>query len=140
MPLDLKSNKGPIDHTEQQYQDVLEDLQGNILKGHGRNQSVHIFLTFRNPEGNQEKIRALKQWIAQLATQDITSAKKQLRDADAWRTQRIDAGVFVHFAISSSGYQKLDFSDSIQPKGPNLQDRGPDIDYVETFQQGMKLR
>jgi hypothetical protein len=32
MPLDLNSNKAPIDHTQQEYQDVLQDLQGNILK------------------------------------------------------------------------------------------------------------
>jgi deferrochelatase/peroxidase EfeB len=78
MPLDLNSKKEPIDHTDQQYQDVLQDLQGNILKSHGREESVHIFLAFPDPSKELQKTIALRQLIAQLATQDITSAKKQL--------------------------------------------------------------
>jgi Dyp-type peroxidase family len=145
MPLVLNSNKEPIDQNDQQYQDVLQDLQGNILKGHGRNNSVHIFLTFPNPKDNLDKIRALKQWIAQLA-KDITSAKKQLDDALAWREQKIDGGVFVHFSLSSSGYTKLGLPDSIQPKAPNLQKRQKadeqelKDDYADVFQNGMKTR
>jgi deferrochelatase/peroxidase EfeB len=54
MPLDLKTNQQPINPDDPQYQDVLEDLQGNILKGHGRDKSVHIFLTFSNPQEDPE--------------------------------------------------------------------------------------
>ncbi len=140
MPLDLKTNQEPINPTDPQYQDVLEDLQGNILKGHGRDKSVHIFLTFSNPQENPEKIDALKNWIAQLAINEITSAKKQLDEAKAWRENKVEGRTFVHFALSSSGYTKLGFSDSQQPKGTNLQKRGPDIQYAEAFQEGMKLR
>jgi Dyp-type peroxidase family len=160
MPLDLNSNKQPIDHTDPQYQDVLQDLQGNILNGHGRNNSVHIFLTFPNPYNNPDKIKALKQSIAQIS-KDITSAKKQLDDADAWRKEGRDGGVFVHFSLSSSGYTKLGFPDAKQPKGARLpipsgngappqprQEPGPDeknpktlnIDYADVFQNGMKTR
>lgn len=146
MPLDLKSNREPIDHTNQQYQDVLQDLQGNILKSHGREESVHIFLTFPDPRREPQKTTALRQLIAQLATQDITSAKKQLDDADAWRENKIDGGVFVHFCLSSSGYEKLGFSKQTQPKGANLQNRqeatpqGLKDDYAQVFQLGMKRR
>lgn len=146
MPLDLNANKGPIDKNDPKYQDVLQDLQGNILKSHGRSESVQIFLTF--PKQNPNKLAALKQWIAQFATQDITSAKKQLDTADAWREQKIDGGVFVHFSLSSSGYAKLGLPNSTQPKGLNLQKRRkPDLDkkilnddYTEVFQDGMKKR
>jgi Dyp-type peroxidase family len=148
MPLDLNSNKAPIDHTQQQYQDVLQDLQGNILKPHGRNNSVQIFLTFPNTREDSGKLAALRQWIAQFAAQDITSAKKQLDDAIAWREKKIDGGVFVHFSLSSSGYEKLGFPDSIQPKGANLQKRTKpnptenqlNNDYADVFQNGMKTR
>lgn len=144
MPLDLNENKQPIDHTDPQYQDVLQDLQGNILKGHGREHSVHLFLTFPNPLNNLEKIKAIKQWIAQLA-QNITSAKKQIDDADAWRKEGRDGGVFVHFSLSSSGYRKLGFPDSKQPKSPNIRGRKrPEKtlidDYADVFQDGMKTR
>ncbi|KAB8333255.1 Dyp-type peroxidase [Scytonema tolypothrichoides VB-61278] len=146
MPLDLKSNREPIDHTDQQYQDVLQDLQGNILKSHGREECVHIFLTFPDPRREPQKTTALRQLIAQLATQDITSAKKQLDDADAWRENKIDGGVFVHLCLSSSGYEKLGFSKEIQPKGANLQNRQEATpqelkdDYAQVFQLGMKRR
>ncbi|MDZ8109730.1 MAG: LysM peptidoglycan-binding domain-containing protein [Nostoc sp. DedQUE12a] len=146
MPLNLNSNKEPIDHNDQRYQDVLQDLQGNILKSHGRDNSVHIFLTFPNPKDNLDKIRSLKQWIAQLANKDIISAKKQLDDAVAWRNQKRDAGVFVHFSLSSSGYAKLGLPDSKQPKSPNLQNRkrpnekALNDDYADVFQDGMKTR
>jgi deferrochelatase/peroxidase EfeB len=146
MPLDLNSKKEPIDHTDQQYQDVLQDLQGNILKSHGREDSVHIFLAFPDPRKEPQKTTALRQLIAQLATQDITSAKKQLDDADAWRENKIDGGVFVHFSLYSSGYEKLGFSKDIQPKGANLQNRLEatpqelNIDYAQVFQLSMKRR
>ena len=145
MPLDLDKNKQPIDQNDQQYQDVLKDLQGNIFTGHGREHSVHLFLTFPNPLNNLDKIKAIKQAIAQLA-QDVTSAKKQLDDADAWRKEGRDGGVFVHFSLSSSGYRKLGFPDSKQPKSPNLQKRqkpaktGLNDDYADVFQDGMKTR
>ncbi|BAY66513.1 putative peroxidase [Calothrix brevissima NIES-22] len=146
MPLDLNSKKEPIDHTDQQYQDVLEDLQGNILKPHGREESVHIFLTFPDPSKELQKTIALRQLIAQLATQDITSAKKQLDDAHGYRENNIDGGIFVHFSLSSSGYKKLGFPQEIQPKGVNLQNRQEatpqvlNIDYAQVFQLGMKRR
>lgn len=141
MPLDLNANQGPIDPTNPQYQDVLEDLQGNILKGHGRDKSVHIFFTFPNPQENPEKIDALKTWIAQLAANKITSAKRQLDEAKAWRENEIPGKTFFHLSLSSSGYTKLGFSDSEQPQGANLQQRTEEEnDYAEVFQQGMKLR
>ncbi|HAX74317.1 MAG TPA: hypothetical protein DCY88_00390 [Cyanobacteria bacterium UBA11372] len=156
MPLDLNENKQPIDHTDPQYQDVLQDLQGNILQGHGRNNSVHIFLTFPNPQNDLDKIKALKKSLAQLS-QDITSAKKQLDDADAWRKEGRDGGVFVHFSLSSSGYAKLGFPIAKQPKGAHLPipnpgkppepRQRPDVknntlnnDYADVFQDGMKTR
>ncbi|MFH7027603.1 MAG: LysM peptidoglycan-binding domain-containing protein [Heteroscytonema crispum UTEX LB 1556] len=146
MPLDLKSNKKPIDKNDSQYQDVLQDLQGNILKGHGRGESVHIFLTFPDPRREPQKTATLRRLIAEIATKDITSAKKQLDDAVAWRQNRIDGGVLVHFSLSSSGYEKLGFPDSTQPKGANLQNRreaNPQAlndDYAQVFQLGMKRR
>ena len=155
MPLDLNENKQPIDQADPQYQDVLQDLQGNILNGHGRNNSVHIFLTFPNPQKNLDKIKALKKSIAQLS-QDITSAKKQLDDADAWRKEGRDGGVFVHFSLSSSGYAKLGFPNAKQPKGAHLpipsgnddppkprqrpNEKSLNNDYADVFQDGMKTR
>jgi hypothetical protein len=54
-------------------------LHGNILKGDGRNKSVHIFLTLPKIEGNPERIDALKNYIAQVAINEITSANPNVQ-------------------------------------------------------------
>jgi Dyp-type peroxidase family len=72
----------------------LESLQGNILRGHGRDSSVHIFLKFK--EGKQTEV---KQWIKDLAER-ITSAQQQL-DGGGPRP-------FMTFFLSASGYKYLD--------------------------------
>ncbi len=35
-----------IDPHAAKFKTMLENLQGNILKGHGRDHTVHLFLTF----------------------------------------------------------------------------------------------
>jgi Dyp-type peroxidase family len=137
MPLDLKSHS--IDPSDPSLRDALEDLQGNILKSHGRDHASHIFLRF--PQGKEDD---LKRWISQFA-QSITSAYKQLEDLVAWRQSKIDGGLFVHFALSASGYRKLGFvEESAQPKGSNPQGRekeqNPTDFYVDVFPKGMKFR
>jgi Dyp-type peroxidase family len=146
MPLNLNSNNGPIDGNDRQYQDVLQDLQANILKAHARDESVHIFLTFPDPRREPQKTATLRRLISEIATQYITSAKKQIDDAVAWRENKIDGGILVHLSLSSSGYEKLGFPDSNQPKGANLQNRTEatrqqlNEDYAQVFQLGMKRR
>ena len=137
MPVNLKSRS--IDPSDSSLRDALEDLQGNILKSHGRNHASHIFLRF-----SQGKEDDLKRWIAQFA-QSITSAYKQLEDVVAWRQSKIDGGLFVHFALSASGYHKLGFvEESDQPMGSNPRHRSkgqePTDFYVNSFAKGMKFR
>ncbi|MFM6278204.1 MAG: peroxidase, partial [Dolichospermum sp.] len=43
---------------ESKYQGLLTDLQGNILKGHGRDYSVHLFLEWKS-----DKVTEAKKWI-----------------------------------------------------------------------------
>ena len=43
MTVDL-SNTAPIDPSDPQFAPMLQNLLGNILKGHGRNHTVHLFL------------------------------------------------------------------------------------------------
>ena len=42
MPIDL--NAKSIDPHDAQFETMLRNLQGNILKGHGREHSVSVFL------------------------------------------------------------------------------------------------
>lgn len=50
------------------YEELLLDLQGNILKGHGRDHTVHLFLQFKPGQ-----VEPLKDWIREFA-KNITSA------------------------------------------------------------------
>jgi hypothetical protein len=87
------------------YQQLLEDLQGNILKGHGRDRSVHLFLQFKakNPQQQQQ----LKQWIKNFTSQYVTSAQQQADDAQGYREQQVSGGMFASLSLSMQGYLQL---------------------------------
>lgn len=99
----------------------LEDLQGNILKSHGRDYSVHIFVEFKSP-------KAAKEWIKHFA-ESVTSARKQWQESDSYRkTNRKESGEpFVNFLLSAKGYTVLNFDKSKQY-----------IDLAGTFRLGHK--
>ncbi len=81
-------------------QEPLKNLQGNILQGHGRDHSVHIFLRFT---GNET---AVKGWIKGLA-EDITCAQLQLDEIEQYRQYSIPSRVFMNFFLSAKGYEYL---------------------------------
>lgn len=139
MPLDLAQNNGPIDQDDPIFADFLEDLQGNILNGHGRDYAIHLFIAF-----DDSQIAQVKAWIANLAKTQITSAKAQLDGTAEFKRNGTDAGLFSHFALSSSGYERLGIGKDGQPTGPNPRNRPPDIGgnpfYAKSFQDGMKNR
>ncbi len=144
MPLSLKSNFAPIDQNQPIYQDFLQDLQGNILNGHGRDHAVHLFLTFK-----PDKKTEVKTWISNFAKVKLTSAKSQLDASEQYKISKTDAGLFAHFALSASGYDYLEVPKSKQPHGANLQNRPKTVPspagepapfYADSFQQGMKNR
>lgn len=119
MPLDLRQNRGPIDEMDGTFRDVLEDLQGNILKGHGRFNAVHVFVHF-----NEHRIDDVKRWISKFAQRRVTSAWQQIEEAIAYRADRTDAGVFGHFALSAAGYKALGFDEDQIPRGADPRNRG----------------
>lgn len=85
------------------YADLLKDLQGNILRGHGRDSSVHLFLQFK-----PNQVQQLKEWIRGFATK-ITSAQKQADEAKLYRDKKIAGDPFVNFFLSRKGYEYLGF-------------------------------
>jgi deferrochelatase/peroxidase EfeB len=102
MPVDL--TKTHIDHRTDQYQHMLKNLQGNILKGHGRNFNVHIFLQFKaNP-------RIARDWVRDFAAHSNTSAQRQLKEADEFSTYGVPGGLFGNFFLSARGYEALGYS------------------------------
>jgi Dyp-type peroxidase family len=107
---------GTLKHLQEHPQRPLDNLQGNILRGHGRDRSVHIFLRFN--DGQETQVRS---WIKGLAnTQRITSAQQQLVDTARYRRDKTAGRLFMSFFLSAPGYAylysrptaKLSFSDA----------------------------
>ena len=96
-PIDQKTLKA----LQENPQKPLESLQGNILQGHGRDHSVHIFLRFKDG-----KTADVKKWIQKLA-KCITSAQRQLDETEQYRRYRISGRLFVSFFLSAKGYEYL---------------------------------
>jgi len=111
-----------IDPTRPEYRRMLENLQGNILKPHGRGESDHLFLRFT------ADVAAVRRWIREFAEEDITSAWNQLEETDAHRRDGTRGGVMVSFALSAKGYGALglaarDFGASGQAFRDGMKDR-----------------
>lgn len=91
---------------------ILDKLQANILKAHGRDEAYHLFLRFTTRD--KDKVKA---WIRAYAQNYVTSAAKQLEDARKRRDsiEKKDvpvysAGLLGCFFLSAAGYKFLDFS------------------------------
>ncbi|GLK69290.1 Dyp-type peroxidase [Hansschlegelia plantiphila] len=87
---------------------MLEDLQGNILKGHGRHHTANLFLNF---SGDRGKVAASLNSIGR----QLPSALDQLRDAKAFSETKISAGRFLSFFISKEGYGWLGTPAPVSP-------------------------
>jgi len=98
---------------------MLSDLQGNILKGHGRHATRLLFLQF-----GKDVTRARK-FVRDISIL-LISAKEQLRQAEAFKLVKVSGGPFVSFYLSFEGYQALDLAESAPEDA--------------TFRQGMKAR
>ncbi|MEO5823675.1 MAG: peroxidase [Vicinamibacteraceae bacterium] len=90
-------------------QKLLRNLQGNILKGHGRDHTWNVFFTFG---GDNRKSRRL---LRQLGNGFITDAYKQLLGTEAFLTSGKDGGTFCAAFLSAEGYQQLGLTFTAAP-------------------------
>ena len=93
---------GTLKQLQDSPQKPLESLQGNILQGHGRDRSVHIFLQFK---GGKES--DVKSWIRCLANKCLTSAQRQLEETERYRRDKTPGRTFMSFFLSAKGYEYL---------------------------------
>lgn len=117
MAVDLDARE--IDPADAKYASMLQNLQGNILKSHGRNYASLLFLKFKP----RHEVAAA-QFIRTFADQ-VTSARKQLGEAKAYtealKAQRTYVGpLFANFLLSAAGYRYFRFQNSQIPPDPRF--------------------
>ena len=121
-------NKVPIDDSEATVQKVLGNLQGNILKGHGREHGLFLFFTFGGD------LTQVKDSLCLLASKYVTSALKQHMEAEDFRAFKIPGSLFGNLLLSATGYKKLGLDpDTLFPEGPE-----PIASTQSSFAAGLK--
>jgi Dyp-type peroxidase family len=111
---------------------MLENLQGNILKGHGRNRTAHIFLRIKRSRSNQARA-----FFKTYAAQKVMSAAAQLQAAAIRRKNPNTRSALVHrpfvtIVLSKAGYVALGIQPAATPSDPafnaGLKSRGSLLD------------
>ena len=104
---------------------ALADMQGNVLRGHGRDRTANVFVRF---DGSESGRALLTQLVGQL-----TSARSQLDQAAQRRATGADGGLFTVVLLSAQGYRQLgvpdgqipgdgQFRNGMEASGPRLAD------------------
>lgn len=110
-----------IDPGAPEYQPMLEQLQCNILKPHGRDFSTHIFLQFMG------EIPDVKAWLRSITEHYVISALRQLEESRAFTADGTPGGLIGSLFLSAEGYRYLELDvDSFPEEG-------------RTFLGGMKM-
>jgi deferrochelatase/peroxidase EfeB len=107
----LDLTQSAVDPASPLFQPMLNDLQANILKGHGRRFAYHIFLQLEAP-----KIGEAKRWISDFATNRVTSAFNLEQGRQIFKATGADGGAVFTISISSTGYTALGFTPDQFPK------------------------
>jgi Dyp-type peroxidase family len=94
---------------------MLEALQGNILKGHGRDHARFLFFKFTG------KATACKQAVGGAAGL-VTPAWHQLEQAREFKQTQKPGDTFVSIFLSHSGYKHLEIGDASVPDNPKFKE------------------
>jgi Dyp-type peroxidase family len=107
------NNRSPVDPRSAEYEGLLRNLQGNILKGHGREFTANIFLQF-HVTGEE-----LKAALRSLTEQFVTSAHEQMGQRNRHLALLADPGasepdpLFGNLFLSRHAYTKLGLGDCL---------------------------
>src|SRR5438477_4878287 len=122
------NNTKPIDPNDPANAAWLSKLQGNILSGHGRDHTAHIFLRLRTAP---TEAKSLIRQLADLAT----SALQQQIERDQFKRFGVPGALFCNVLLSANGYRKIGFApDQVRQAFMEPADPG---DLRSTFVDGM---
>ena len=116
----LTLNEKNVNNSSRFY-GMLNCLQANILKHHGREVALHLFFSIKSGQEAEAQ-----KWISDFAVTRITSAFKQLVDTDNHKKFGIDGGTVLTLSLAASAYKKLGIDENLWPEDP-------------TFAEGMKF-
>ena len=114
--VDIRDNTEPIDQNDLKYNALLSNLQGNILKGHGRDHTANIFVQF-----DPEQLEKAKDWIHDFA-EKVTTAKVQLKETERFKRNRISGGIFKGLYVTAKGYEYFGTPDAKRPADASFRD------------------
>jgi Dyp-type peroxidase family len=119
-----------LDLKDPEAGEFLRGIQGNIIKGHGRDNTRHLLLRMiGNPQ-------AVGRWIAWFTTEHVTSAHAARRSTLAWRAQGGAGERFAMFLLAPDGYRHL--GAQLPLPGP-VPGGSPDV-HARYFPEGMKAK
>ena len=100
---DILDSPDPVDFRQPPYDALFAQLQGNIVKGHGRRHTVNVFLEF-HVRGSE-----LRRILRFLAGTYVTSAYRQLEERELCIRGVDRSTVFGNLFLSRCAYIKLGF-------------------------------
>jgi len=105
MNIDLENRAGIV---PEEHPELLADIQGNILKGHGKDRVRLLFIEFT------AEAALARKWLHAFGTGMVTPASEQDRQAANWLTLEEDS-VFANLFLTSRGYRYLGVDDAQMP-------------------------
>ncbi len=117
MPLSSDLSETRIVPDSPAVKPCLDDLQGNILKGHGRDHTISVFFHFQ--PGKQVKAKA---WLAAFTKRFVPSATKQLADTARFKKEGLPGGTFLNVFLTNKCYEYLAIPDAKRPTDKKFKD------------------
>lgn len=111
-------DQASVDPSDPRIAEMMADLQGNILKGHGRPHTLHIFFRFA-PTAALDHIR---EWLLSFVQDRVTTALEQFEDTARFRRTGESGSIFCNLLLTHKGYAALQVAEEKIPLDASFRD------------------